>query len=266
VAYGWEEVYTEATYEELIDRVPKLLADQGWVVSSLEPGRDWQRTTGFIDWNERWGNADHGEWPGCPLLGAPSRTLADDYGEALIRVKDVRWAAEHDLLDYQDFPLVIQRAFSKPVNIVAVETTDRWKAVRQDATVAFADLLTRQRAALLRTFLAGRDVMLLDEPFGALDALTRQTMQSWLLEIWEADRKTIVFVTHDVEEAVFCPTGCAGFGLAIGSWVSAALILAVASAAHLPRIRIEEAELEQVLGDDYRDYERTTPRLVPGFW
>jgi ABC-type nitrate/sulfonate/bicarbonate transport system ATPase subunit len=61
----------------------------------------------------------------------------------------------------------------------------------------------RQRAALLRTFLAGRDVMLLDEPFGALDALTRQTMQSWLLEIWQADRKTILFVTHDVEEAVF---------------------------------------------------------------
>jgi ABC-type nitrate/sulfonate/bicarbonate transport system ATPase subunit len=61
----------------------------------------------------------------------------------------------------------------------------------------------RQRAALLRTFLAGREVMLLDEPFGALDALTRQEMQAWLLEIWHADRKTIVFVTHDVEEAIF---------------------------------------------------------------
>jgi ABC-type nitrate/sulfonate/bicarbonate transport system ATPase subunit len=61
----------------------------------------------------------------------------------------------------------------------------------------------RQRAALLRTFLAGREVMLLDEPFGALDALTRQEMQSWLLQIWQADRKTIVFVTHDVEEAVY---------------------------------------------------------------
>ena len=60
----------------------------------------------------------------------------------------------------------------------------------------------RQRAALLRTFLAGRDVMLLDEPFGALDALTRSAMQAWLLEVWEADRKTILFVTHDVEEAV----------------------------------------------------------------
>jgi ABC-type nitrate/sulfonate/bicarbonate transport system ATPase subunit len=61
----------------------------------------------------------------------------------------------------------------------------------------------RQRAALLRTSLAGRDVMLLDEPFGALDALTRQAMQEWLLEIWQADGKTILFVTHDVEEAVY---------------------------------------------------------------
>lgn len=61
----------------------------------------------------------------------------------------------------------------------------------------------RQRAALLRTFLAGRDVMLLDEPFGALDALTRQAMQEWLLKIWAEDRKTVLFVTHDVEEAVY---------------------------------------------------------------
>jgi ABC-type nitrate/sulfonate/bicarbonate transport system ATPase subunit len=61
----------------------------------------------------------------------------------------------------------------------------------------------RQRAALLRTFLAGREVMLLDEPFGALDALTRRAMQAWLLEIWQSDRKTILFVTHDVEEAVY---------------------------------------------------------------
>ncbi len=61
----------------------------------------------------------------------------------------------------------------------------------------------RQRAALLRTFLAGRDVMLLDEPFGALDALTRQAMQEWLLQLWAADSKTVVFITHDVEEAVY---------------------------------------------------------------
>lgn len=61
----------------------------------------------------------------------------------------------------------------------------------------------RQRAALLRTFLCHRDVLLLDEPFGALDALTRAEMQGWLLDVWERFRHTILFVTHDVEEAVF---------------------------------------------------------------
>jgi ABC-type nitrate/sulfonate/bicarbonate transport system ATPase subunit len=60
----------------------------------------------------------------------------------------------------------------------------------------------RQRAAFLRTVLTGKDVMLLDEPFGALDALTRSNMQEWLLHLWDSLRKTILFVTHDVDEAV----------------------------------------------------------------
>ncbi len=60
----------------------------------------------------------------------------------------------------------------------------------------------RQRLALLRTFLQGRDVLLLDEPFGALDALTRRRMYAWLEEVWLADRRTVLFVTHDVEEAI----------------------------------------------------------------
>ena len=61
----------------------------------------------------------------------------------------------------------------------------------------------RQRAALLRTIITGHDVLLLDEPFGALDALTRLEMQEWLLSIWQRFGKTVVFITHDVDEAVF---------------------------------------------------------------
>ena len=61
----------------------------------------------------------------------------------------------------------------------------------------------RQRAALLRTLLYDCDVILLDEPFGALDAQTRAHMQEWLLQIWTNFDKTVVFVTHDVEEAVY---------------------------------------------------------------
>ncbi|MBN1428967.1 MAG: ABC transporter ATP-binding protein [Anaerolineae bacterium] len=61
----------------------------------------------------------------------------------------------------------------------------------------------RQRAALLRTILAERDTLLLDEPFGALDALTRRELQDWLLGVWEQFRQTVVFITHDVEEALY---------------------------------------------------------------
>ncbi len=60
----------------------------------------------------------------------------------------------------------------------------------------------RQRLALLRTFLAGFDTLLLDEPFSALDALTRRHMHTWLQEIWLADQRTVLMVTHDVEEAL----------------------------------------------------------------
>jgi ABC-type nitrate/sulfonate/bicarbonate transport system ATPase subunit len=61
----------------------------------------------------------------------------------------------------------------------------------------------RQRAAFIRTMLFPRDVLLLDEPLGALDAQTRLLMQEWLLDVWGELRKTVLFITHDVDEAVF---------------------------------------------------------------
>jgi len=61
----------------------------------------------------------------------------------------------------------------------------------------------RQRAALLRTILTEQDVLLLDEPFGALDALTRRELQDWLLNLWQEYSKTIFFITHDVDEALY---------------------------------------------------------------
>ena len=61
----------------------------------------------------------------------------------------------------------------------------------------------RQRAAFARTVLTGSDLLLLDEPFSALDYLTRLSMREWLLKQWEQDKKTVLFITHDVEEALF---------------------------------------------------------------
>ena len=61
----------------------------------------------------------------------------------------------------------------------------------------------RQRVAIARTLAAGPDILLMDEPFGALDAQTREFLQYQLLEINRVEKKAVIFVTHDVEEAVF---------------------------------------------------------------
>ncbi|MBS4960106.1 MAG: ABC transporter ATP-binding protein [Clostridiales bacterium] len=60
----------------------------------------------------------------------------------------------------------------------------------------------KQRISFARTLLTGSDLLLLDEPFSALDSLTRMDMQEWLLQQWEHFHKTILFITHDVEEAI----------------------------------------------------------------
>ena len=61
----------------------------------------------------------------------------------------------------------------------------------------------RQRVAFLRTLVAGKPVLALDEPFAALDAITRAEMQEWLAEALRAEPRTAVLVSHDVEEALY---------------------------------------------------------------
>lgn len=61
----------------------------------------------------------------------------------------------------------------------------------------------RQRAAMLRTYLFSSNILLLDEPFASLDAITRKKMHMWLIDVFSRLRPTVLFITHDVEEALF---------------------------------------------------------------
>lgn len=61
----------------------------------------------------------------------------------------------------------------------------------------------QQRVSFVRALLSPQELMCLDEPFGALDALTRQEMQNWLLGLWEANKRSVLFVTHSIEEALY---------------------------------------------------------------
>jgi NitT/TauT family transport system ATP-binding protein len=63
-----------------------------------------------------------------------------------------------------------------------------------------------QRVALARAFAPQPELLLMDEPFGSLDVFTREKMQQWLWKLWQQDKKTILFVTHSVEEAIFLST------------------------------------------------------------
>src|SRR3954452_327327 len=61
----------------------------------------------------------------------------------------------------------------------------------------------KQRVSFLRSVLSGSNVLLLDEPFSALDAITKLSMQEWLLDQWQKRKSTILFITHDIDEALF---------------------------------------------------------------
>ncbi len=61
----------------------------------------------------------------------------------------------------------------------------------------------KQRVALARTMITEPDIILMDEPFGALDSQTRSQMRAFLLEVWQQSKKTILFITHSIDEAVF---------------------------------------------------------------
>ena len=118
----------------------------------------------------------------------------------------------------------------------------------------------RQRVAIARTLAAGPDILLMDEPFGALDAQTREFLQDQLLEINRVEKKAVIFVTHDVEEAVFLADRIFMF-----SARPATILEVVKVADHIPGERhmdIKETEAFFHLRNHVRDVMRDQARAT----
>lgn len=141
-----------------------------------------------------------------------------DTGEVLINGKDVTGRTGLVSYMHQKDLLLPWKNILDNVSIPLVLKGTSWQEARKKAEGYFETFGLkgferhyprqlsggmRQRAALLRTYLFSNDIMLLDEPFGGLDAITRRKMHLWLMHIVKTYRPSVLFITHDIDEALF---------------------------------------------------------------
>jgi len=152
------------------------------------------------------------------LFNVIAGLLTPDRGNVLVGDTDVTGATGHVGYMLQKDLLVPWRTVLGNITLGArltrrVTASDKAQATEFATKYGLGDFLDhypgslsggmRQRVALMRTLALNQPLLLLDEPFGALDAQTRFDMQQWLLQVWRDSQRTVLFITHDVDEAVF---------------------------------------------------------------
>ena len=144
--------------------------------------------------------------------------LAPDGGEVRLHDQPVTGATGHVGYMLQKDLLVPWRTVEDNITMAKrltgrVSAADRGEARRVARQYGLGEFLRhypsalsggmRQRVAFMRTLVTHQPLLLLDEPFGALDAQTRLEMQQWLLQVWKDTERTVLFITHDVDESIF---------------------------------------------------------------
>ncbi|MBE3554070.1 MAG: ABC transporter ATP-binding protein, partial [Thermicanus sp.] len=144
-------------------------------------------------------------------LERPSR------GEVLTRGEPIESPSPERMMIFQEpalFPwLTVERNVAFGLELAGVSKEERQGKVNQmlekvglrDFRHFYPSQLSggmKQRASIARAFVMDPEILLMDEPYGALDALTRMAMQNELLSLWEGSGKTVLFITHDVDEAI----------------------------------------------------------------
>ena len=152
------------------------------------------------------------------LLRIIDGLLKPTTGEILIDGEEVNGSGQDRGMVFQSFNLFPWRTVRENVEF-GIEIGDMSKTERRERSAEFIEMVgladftdaypkelsggMQQRVGLARALAIDPEILLMDEPFGALDAQTREVMQTELLKIWSQHQKTSVFVTHDIEEAIF---------------------------------------------------------------
>jgi len=152
------------------------------------------------------------------LFNVIAGLLTPDTGEVRVGDETVTGATGHVGYMLQKDLLVPWRTVQDNITLAArltrrVTDDDRDEARRVAQQYGLGEFLRhyphalsggmRQRVAFMRTLVTHQPLLLLDEPFGALDAQTRLEMQQWLLQVWKETGRTVLFITHDVDESIF---------------------------------------------------------------
>ncbi len=152
------------------------------------------------------------------LMNAAAGLLEPTAGQVLVDGKPVHGPGPERGVIFQQYALfpwlTVRQNIAFGLDIARVPAQERQRIVERCIELVgltrFADALPKtlsggmkQRCAIARAYAVNPAILLMDEPFGALDALTRVTMQDQLLATWAKDTRTVMFITHDVEEAVY---------------------------------------------------------------
>ena len=152
------------------------------------------------------------------LLNIAAGLLEPTGGRALVDGRPVKGVSPERGMIFQQYALfpwlTVRKNVEFGLEIAKVPAAERRKIAQHFIELVglshFADALPktlsggmRQRCAIARAYAVNPGVLLMDEPFGALDALTRVQLQEQLLETWSQEQRTVMFITHDVEEAVY---------------------------------------------------------------
>jgi ABC-type nitrate/sulfonate/bicarbonate transport system ATPase subunit len=152
------------------------------------------------------------------LFNVIAGLLQPDFGEVQLADEVVTGTAGHVGYMLQKDLLMPWRTVEDNITMAArltrrVTNDDRAEARRVARQYGLGEFLRhyphalsggmRQRVAFMRTLVTQHPLLLLDEPFGALDAQTRLEMQQWLLQVWKDAKRTVLFITHDVDESIF---------------------------------------------------------------